>query len=130
MRAISRRRGHAINHATALERIARRWGHRNWNTLRATAPTDVSAAPTRHGARVAGRYLGHPFSGRVVRIVAADQGWRVTIAFDAPVDVSASPRFVAARRRVTALIDTDGVTAAKTSDGVPHLVLVGGGRSR
>jgi len=130
LRSLRLRRGRPITQSAALERIARRWGWRNWNTFRAAAAPVDRRAPARHGAQVSGRYLGRPFTGRVLRVAAADDGWRVTIAFDAPVDVSTTRKLVVERRRVSALLDAAGVAYAQTSDGRPHLVLAGDAAAR
>ena len=47
----------------------------------------------------------------------------LTIAFDTPVDVVASPRFSSLRRHVSCTLGPTGRTVEKTSDGQPHMVL-------
>jgi len=130
LRALRAARGRPTTRAAALERIAKRCGYRNWNTLRAVAPRVDADAPTRHGARVEGRYMDRAFAGRVMRIVKVDGGWRTTILFDAPVDVSASPRFSVLRQRVSVVLDRFGAALARGGDGRPHLVLAAGDAAR
>ena len=48
---------------------------------------------------------------------------RMTLNFDEPVDVVTFDSFSAFRQRVNCTVDETGRTAAKTSDGRPHLEL-------
>lgn len=112
-----------MSHAQALEAVAHRHGARDWNTLRAQAGRPVRLAP---GMRVTGNYLGQPFKG----VVKGAQIWgpagdrlRVTLHFDAPVDVVQFESFSSFRQRVTATVGPDGCSVHHTSDGTPHLVL-------
>ena len=113
-----------ISHAAALERVARELGFTDWNTMSARLPVALEP-PLRPGDRVEGRYLNIAFSGSIVgvRIVKGDAAVSVTIAFDMPIDVVTFDSFSAYRRRVTATISASGVSFAKTSDGVPHLIV-------
>ncbi len=117
-----REAGHDISHSSALEMIAKQLGHRDWNTLCAAARKPVRLAI---GDRVQGRYLGHDFCGRVHALGArsGDAHLRITVHFDEPVDVVSFDSFSAHRQRVSAYVRADGMSAQKTSNGVPHLVL-------
>lgn len=103
--------------------------------LRATlqesgTPLTHSAARWKNPARwqigqaVHGRYLNQPFTGR---IKAANEGiggfWRLTLQFDAPVDVVTSRHFSNFRSQVRCVINAQGTTTEKTSDGTPHVTL-------
>ena len=114
-----------ISHSRSLELVARQHGFRNWNALRANAGAEThKASPVGVGERVKGRYLGKPFTGRVVGVHLLAKGWtQVSIDLDAPVDVVDFESFSAFRRRITATLMQNGRTAKKTSDGVPHLAL-------
>ena len=115
--------GQPITHAQALEAIARQHGHRDWNTARAAA---AWAAPPRWqvGQKVRGRYLAQPFTGRIKSVSETASGhWRLTLVFDTPVDVVASQHFSNWRRQVNGVINGQGVSAEKTSDGTPHLAV-------
>ncbi len=116
--------GDFITHAEALELIARQYGYRNWNTLHAAAGNEPPMARLGLGARVAGAYLGQAFEGEVIGIrkVAGD-GWRVTIDFDEAVDVVTFDSFSAFRKRVSCVLDPNGASPAKTSNGAPHMRL-------
>lgn len=116
--------GHAVSHSTALELLARQHGYRDWNTLRAAARRVLEVSGFRRGARVTGRYLGHAFSGQVLRAesVVPDRT-RLELQFDRPVDVVRFDSFQAFRQRVTCVVDADGVSAERTSDGTPHVRL-------
>lgn len=74
--------------------------------------------------RLAGRYLGQPFAGSVRDVQPAGAGAvRVTVQFDEPVDVVRFESFSSFRRRVTCELGRDGTSPARTSDGVPHMVV-------
>lgn len=121
LRAALTRAGTPITHSQALELVAQTHGARDWNTAHATAET---APLWQFGGSVRGRYLGQPFTGRVV--AASERGRNhhaLTIAFDKPVDVSRSDLFEAPRKRINATVNTAGRSISRTSDGQPHLVL-------
>lgn len=114
----------ALSLAAALESVAKEMGFRDWNT----ASARLSNAPDTSwqvGERVRGHYLKQAFSGRIhgVRELQAGSGYEVTIHFDAAVDVVEWDSFSAHRQSVTALVSPEGVSWAKTSDGVPHLTV-------
>lgn len=121
LRAALDRAGNPVTHSQALELVAQSHGARDWNTASATA----EAAPLwQFGGTVRGRYLGQPFTGRV--IAASERGrshHALTIAFDKPVDVSRSDLFEAPRKRINATVNLAGRSISHTSDGQPHLVL-------
>lgn len=121
LRSAMERSGNPITHSQALELVAQSHGARDWNTAHATA----ASTPLWHfGGPVRGRYLGQPFTGRVV--AASERGRNhhaLTIHFDAPVNVSRSDLFEAPRKRVNATVNTEGRSISRTSDGQPHLVL-------
>lgn len=113
--------GTLVTHSQALELVAKSHGARDWNTASAVADT---APLWRFGGTVKGRYLGQPFTGRV--IAASERGRNhhaLTIAFDKPVDVSRSALFEAPRKRINATVNAEGRSISRTSDGQPHLVL-------
>lgn len=132
LRADLRKSGTELSHSQSLELIAHQHGARDWNTLVAqTSPTParsnnpVPDAPVFVGERVSGRYLGQPFSGRVLglsELVSSGQ-YRITLHFDVPVDVVTFASFSALRQRVSSIIDRAGQSPSRTSDGVPHLVI-------
>lgn len=117
--------GTQVAHSRALELLAHQHGYKDWNTLHAASGNRPRPSPVSVGDRVGGRYLGQPFKGEVIGVqaLAAPERWRVTLQFDAPVDVVTFASFSAYRRRVTATIDRGGRTAEKTSDGRPHMEL-------
>ena len=122
LRAALARSGTDVAHSQALELVAQMRGARDWNTLHASA---ADAPLWQFGGEVSGRYLGQPFTGRVVGAREQSRGHHaVTIDFDEPVDVSRSDLFSAPRKRVTATVNASGRSLTKTSDGTPHLVLM------
>lgn len=116
--------GRQISHAEALEQIAKELGYRDWNTASARL-SNRPERPFQVGHEVTGRYLGKPFSGRLlaVRERAGAAAFEVTVRFDQPVDVVDWESFSAFRQQVTVTVSPEGVTAAKTSDGQPHMAL-------
>ncbi|HEV7274869.1 MAG TPA: glyoxalase superfamily protein [Devosiaceae bacterium] len=118
------RAGTPLGQGAALEEVARRHGYRDWNTAHAALPERV-ATPVQVGQRVEGTYLGNAFTGLVigVQLLADMQHYQVTVKFDRPVDVVKSKLFSAFRQRVTATVDLRGISAARTSDGEPHMRL-------
>lgn len=121
LRAALTRAGNPVTHSQALELVAQSHGARDWNTASATAET---APLWQFGGTVRGRYLGQPFTGRV--IAASERGpnhHQLTITFDKPVDVSRSDLFEAPRKRINATVNEAGRSISRTSDGEPHLVL-------
>jgi hypothetical protein len=113
--------GNSVTHGQALELVARQYGYRDWNTIAATAGIRQPAIPLTVGARVGGRYLGQPFTARVVGVKAYSNSgkYHFTLDFETPVDVVTFKSFSAFRRRVTCTVDTTGRSAEKTSNGQP-----------
>lgn len=122
LRSQLRDTGVEITHSRSLELLARQHGVRDWNTLVAGIG---NALRLRVGDRVTGRYIGQPFAGVVKSLTAMDDGEhrRVTLHFDAPVDVVRFDSFSSLRQRVSGLIGPDGRSPQRTSDGVPQLVI-------
>lgn len=123
LRAKLAEEGHAISHAKALELIARQYGARDRNTFHAQlGNADVPRfAP---GARVSGRYLTQAFAGEIVAVRKLSNSlYRLELHFDEPVDVVRFESFSNFRRRIRADVSADGVSPARTSDGVPHLII-------
>lgn len=116
--------GTPLSHGQALEAIAHKHGYRDWNTASAALPTRVGV-PFQVGQRVAGAYLGKPFTGLLIgmQLLSDMRHYEVTVKFDKPVDVSRFASMVIPRQRVRATITLDGVSPARTSDGEPHLRL-------
>ncbi|MGO1120175.1 glyoxalase superfamily protein [Rhodovibrionaceae bacterium A322] len=122
--------GSPISHGQALEQLARQKGYRNWNTLRALAQKDLlpDQTPTwllAEGQRVSGVYLGQPFEAEVLKAEEEppQNSQRVTLHFDAPVDVVSFDSFSCYRQRVSCTLGRDGKTLERTSNGQPHLSL-------
>lgn len=114
--------GTELSHSQSLELLARQHGFRDWNTLRARAGNGLRLGV---GDRVRGTYLGQDFAGEVRAVSMLGDGARrrVTLHFDAPVDVVRFDSFSAYRQRVTGVIGWDGRSLAKTSDGQPQLIV-------
>lgn len=122
LRARLKSTGVQLSHSETLELIAHQHGVRDWNTLRAMAGNRMHL---RVGDRVSGRYLGQPFTAEVRGMTKLGDGEqrRVTLQFDAPVDVVRFDSFSSFRQRVTGEIGWDGRSARRTSDGAPQLVV-------
>ncbi|WP_440977207.1 glyoxalase superfamily protein [Pseudoxanthomonas winnipegensis] len=130
LRTALQAQGTAIRHAQALEAIAAQHGAKDWNTLHARLARQQGLPALDLNARVHGRYLGQPFTGRVVTLSAVGDLFRIEIRLDAPVDTVRFASFSNLRSLVRATVDAYGRSPQKTSDGVPHLVLDAGARRR
>lgn len=116
--------GRETGHAQALELIAKSHGYKDWNTLHA-AIGNAPRPPVAVGQTVEGRYLKQPFIAEVTGLTALSDGrWQVALTFDQAVDVVTFDSFSNFRSRVTKVVGDDGASFEKTSDGVPHLVLL------
>lgn len=125
--------GIVISHARALELVARQFGARDWNTLAATASpkpvagekADIKTAPFSVGSDVGGTFNGNPVNGRIIGVEETIKPdlWRVTVAFDPPVDVVTSPLFSALRKRLTTIVGADGRSRRLTGTETGVMVL-------
>ncbi len=131
LRADFAARGILISHSQALEKIARHFGYRDWNTCSAALRNTPQGSQddTRQfavGDRVAGTYLGCPFTG-TVRSASSETSpalQRVRVHFDDTVNVSRFDRFDVFRRNVSAsIIIRTGRSPASISTGEPQMVL-------
>ncbi len=115
-----------VSHSRSLELVARLHGARDWNTLSA-APNGSRApvAPFSLGDRVAGTFNDAPAQGRVIGMSETIKPdlWRVTIAFDPPVDVVTSKLFSSERRRMTVIVGADGRSRRLTGTETGKLAL-------
>ncbi len=116
--------GRPVSHSEALELVAAELGDRDWNTASARL-SNAPEAPLQVGDLVAGRYLKQPFKGRVLGVREAGGGaaFEVTIRFDEAVDVVEFESFSNFRTQVQITVSAEGVSAFRTSDGVPHMVV-------
>lgn len=124
LRAEALANGRTMSHSQALEQVAKENGFADWNVMSARLRNrpEISFAI---GDRVAGDYLKQAFAGRVtsVREMAGGSAFEIEIDFDEPVDVVSFSSFSAWRKRVRATISAQGVSFAKTGDGLPQMVI-------
>lgn len=116
--------GDPINHSRSLELIAVQYGFRDWNTLHAALGNRPGIESLHPGCRVRGRYLGQPFSAKLLGIEMRNQAgdrYRVVLELDEPVDVVTFDSFSAFRKRVTGIVGADGISRERTSNGLPQL---------
>lgn len=116
--------GRPVSHSEALEQVASELGYRDWNTASAQLSNEPES-PLQIGDLVTGRYLKQPFTGRVlgVREVGGGAAFEVTIRFDQAIDVVEFESFSNLRTQVTVTVSAAGVSAFRTSDGVPHMAV-------
>lgn len=102
--------GVAVSHSRSLELVARLHGARDWNTLAAAPQPNAASVPFAIGDRVTGTFNEIPAQGRVIGLSETIKPdlWRVTVAFDPPVDVVTSKLFSSERRRIQMIIGADG----------------------
>ena len=117
--------GITLSHSQSLERIAHDMGFKDWNALSAAARQPKDRSPVSTGDRVTGHYLGQPFTATVLDVSRAEMHarFRVTLHFDAPVDVVTFDSFSSFRQRISCTLTPEGRTPQKTSNGAPQLVL-------
>jgi hypothetical protein len=108
--------GITVSHTKALELVAKQNGARDWNTLAARPAMEGSAVPFAVGENVSGTFNGSPAQGRVIGLEETIKPdlWRVTVAFNPPVNASTSEHFAAERRRVQMVVGVDGRTRRLT----------------
>lgn len=114
--------GRTVSHAQALELVARQEGARDWNTLHARL-AGAAPPPWSLGQRVSGRYLGQRFTGQLTAMARRGRGHAVTIRLDHPIDTVRFESFSNLRRVLHGVIDGQGLSPRRTSDGAPQLVL-------
>lgn len=123
LRAALLAQGQTFSHAQALELVARQHGAKDWNTLHARLARRDAPPALALGDRVRGRYLGQPFTGRVIGLSGPAGHRQIEIRFAHPVDVVRSGLFSNLRQRVRATLDATGRSHRRTSDGAPQLVV-------
>lgn len=111
-----------LSHAQSLELVAHQHGVRDWNTLHAMAGNRMHL---RVGDRVKGTYLGQTFTAEIRGLTVLGDGAhrRITLQFDAPVDVVTFDSFSSFRQRVSGEVGWDGRSTRRTSNGEPQLVV-------
>ena len=121
LRAALGKSGQPVSHSQSLELLAKQHGFRDWNTLHAKCG-NVAPAVFSVGQKVTGRYLGQSFQGEIIGVrMVGGAHFRLTIRFDRPVDVVRFEGMSNLRSQIQAVVNADGVSAEKTSDGQPHL---------
>lgn len=123
LRAALQAQGNVINHAQALELVARQHGAKDWNTLHARLALRNAPPELALGDRVQGRYLGQAFAGRIIGLSGPASHRQIEIRFDQPVDVVQFDSFSNLRQQIRATIDENGRSHRRTSDGLPQLVV-------
>jgi hypothetical protein len=112
LRAALAEDGIAITHAKALELVAKQNGVRDWNTLVAqpAAAEPNGTTPFVVGDKGAGTFNGRDARGRIIGLEETIKPdlWRVTVAFNPPVNAATSQLFTAERRRVQMVVGADG----------------------
>ena len=115
--------GPDLGHGRALELVAKSHGYRDWNTLHA-AVGNAPRPPVELGQIVEGRWLGQKFTAEVLGIqTVANDRYRVILDLESPIDVVTWESFSNFRSRIQKVVNSQGRSIEKTSDGVPHLVL-------
>lgn len=124
LRAALHQQGTAISHAQALELIAHQQGAKDWNTLHARLTlSNAPPPPLALEDRVQGRYLGQPFTGRIIGLSGPESHRQIEIRFDQPIDVVQFESFTNLRRQIRATIDETGRSHRRTSDGRAQLTV-------
>jgi hypothetical protein len=115
--------GEEMTHGRALELVAARYGHRDWNSLNA-AIADLAPKGWTAGGRVRGYFMGQVFEADVLASEQVKPGWyRLTLDLDEAIDVVTFESFSNFRERLVKIVGPDGTTQEKTSQGIAHLTL-------
>lgn len=117
--------GTAVSHSKSLELIAHQFGFKDWNTLHAAIGNRPATNPITIGRTVCGRYLGQPFSAEIigVRAFRTSNHFRLTLNLDVPIDVVTFDSFSSFRKRIHCTVNQNGISAERTSNGEPQMVL-------
>ncbi|PCI85302.1 MAG: hypothetical protein COB24_13610 [Hyphomicrobiales bacterium] len=113
-----------ISHSQSLEILAKQKGFKDWNTLHA----HIGNQPTPSfevGQRVSGTYLGQKFTGKLLNVssIVNTKRYGISVKFDEPVDVITFKSMSNWRTQVKLIVDEDGKTKEKTSNGLPHMLI-------
>ena len=123
LRAQSASQGVAISHSKALELVARDYGYRDWNALRATIGNKPQECWV-PGGRVQGLYMSRPFDATIVAIKKVRPGWfYFELNLDKAVDVVTFDSFSNFRKRIRGTVGPEGTSQERSSNGAPHLQL-------
>ena len=100
----------SLNHSAILEALAKQHGYKDWNVLSAKLKHGKNTPdwPTLDN-KISGTYLGHPFSGTVLRINITNMPHirRYKIHFDEPIDVVKSELFSNYRQRINCFLNEE-----------------------
>jgi len=118
--------GHSsISHSKSLELIAHQFGFKDWNCLHAAIGNRGPDTPVNVGETVHGRYLGQPFTAEVlgVQTMAGASRFRLSLNLIEAIDVVKFDSFSSFRKRIACTINRQGISAERTSNGNPQMVL-------
>lgn len=112
-----------ISHSRALEMVAKSEGFRDWNTFSAYL-NENPTFPFQENDRVLATYMGHQMAATILSVSElSNSRYQVTLYLDQPVDVVSFDSFSAFRQRVTGVVNQQGISFDKRSDGTPHLTM-------
>ena len=112
--------GITLPHSAALERLAKLYGYRDWNSMQAMLRP---AQPRRWqvGDQVSGHYLGQAFQARILQVSTCDPGWvQLVLDLDRAIDVVRFDSFSNLRKRLRVVVGPKGHSRERTSDGQPQ----------
>lgn len=118
-------RGVGFSHGQVLELLAHQYGFKDWNGLYARAQKNSLLSDLRLGQIVEGQYLGQDIVGEVIAIQKSHTSncYHLTLELESPIDVVRFDSFSNFRKRIQCRVDEGGMSAEKTSDGQPHMML-------
>lgn len=117
--------GTTVSHSKSLELISHQFGFKDWNTFHAAIGNRPATNPITIGKAVSGRYLGQSFCGEIIGVQALQNAnrFRLTLNLDVPIDVVTFDSFSSFRKRIYCTVDQNGVSAERTSNGEPQMIL-------
>ena len=114
-----------VSHSKSLELIAYQLGFKDWNTLHSAISKQPILNLITVGEFLNGRYLGQPFEAEVlgVKSMAGASRFRLTLNLVEPIDVVNFESFSSMRKQISCTIDRHGISAERTSNGEPQMIL-------
>ena len=113
-----------ISHSQSLEILAKQKGFKDWNTLHAHIGNQPKPS-FEVGQRVSGTYLGQKFTGQLLNVnhIVNTKRYGITVKFDEAMDVITFKGMSNWRTQVKLIVNEDGETKQRTSNGLPHMVI-------
>lgn len=121
------REGHIISHSKSLEALSRQYGFKDWNVFSAALQRQPQHSTRAYhvGTEVMGLYLGIPFKAQIQSVTNMPDGFtRLALELHTAIDVVKFDSFSAFRKRIRCVVNKNGKSPQKTSDGQPQICIL------